>query len=285
MAWRAISPNRRAIQLAKVQRVMTIADHLQELRRRLYVSVAAVLMVAIVLFLDWRLLMRVILLPVYAGGTFLRVHPGFPFVSWDWNLPLVGTASHQLLALSPLEPFFTVIDVVLAASLIVTSPLWLYQLWAFFAPVLDRSKRRIVRELAIMAIILFVLGAAFAYLVVLPAALQFLIQFGIGVFDVQFRASYYLGFVSTFLLAVGAVFDVPPALLTLMALGVVTSQRLRRWRKYAVFAAGAVSAFVVPSQDPISVGLVMLPIYLLYEISLWLAPRFERRVNRSEANG
>jgi sec-independent protein translocase protein TatC len=136
-----------------------------------------------------------------------------------------------------------------------------------------------------MAIALFIVGASFAYLIVLPAALRFLTTFGAGVFDVQFRASYYLGFVSSFLLAVGGVFDVPPVLLTLLALGVVSARRLRRWRRVAVFAAGLIAAFVVPSQDPLSIGLVMVPIYLLYEITIWIAPHFERRLRWSDADG
>ncbi len=285
MAARLSSPNRKVIRMERERRVMSITNHLQELRRRVFASALVTLAVAIALVLRWRLLMQIILLPVYAPTTFLRFLPHYPFLYWSWALPPIGTGGHRLLALSPVEPFFTVINVIAACSLILTSPLWFYQAWAFVAPVFDRRHRKVVRQLAWMAVGLFALGASFAYLVVLPAALRFLTTFGAGVFDVQFRASYYLGFVSTFLLSVGGVFDIPPLLLALIALGIVNANSLRRWRRFALFAAGLISAFVVPSQDPLSIGLVMVPIYLLYEATIRMAPHFERRLKWSDASG
>ena len=279
------SPNRNLRIVERERRVMSVAAHIEELRRRVFLGAAVTIAVGIALVLRWRLLMQIVLLPVYAPTSFLALDSRFPYLRWDWTLPPIGTGGHQLLALSPVEPFFTVINVIAASSLILTSPLWFYQAWAFLAPVFDRERRRVVRQLAFMAIALFIVGASFAYLIVLPAALRFLTTFGAGVFDVQFRASYYLGFVSSFLLAVGGVFDVPPVLLTLLALGVVSARRLRRWRRVAVFAAGLIAAFVVPSQDPLSIGLVMVPIYLLYEVTIWIAPHFERRLRWSDADG
>lgn len=264
---------------------MSVANHIEELRKRVFWAAAATLAVGILLILRWRLLMQIVLLPVYAPASFFALQRHFPYLRWDWALPPIGVGAHRLLALSPVEPFFTVINVIAASSLIITSPLWFYQAWSFLAPIFEQRSRRIVRQLVWMAIALFIVGAAFAYAIVLPAALRFLTTFGSGVFDVQFRASYYLGFVSSFLLAVGGVFDIPPLLLTLLALGVVSARRLRRWRRFAVFAAGLISAFVVPSQDPFSIGLVMVPIYLLYEITIWMAPHFERRLRWSDADG
>ncbi len=285
MAARISSPNRGLRVVERERRVMSVADHIEELRRRVFFGAAVTIVAGILLVLRWRLLMQIVLLPVYAPTSFLSLTHSFPYLRWDWALPPIGVGAHRLLALSPVEPFFTVINVIAASSLIITSPLWFYQAWAFLSPVFEPRRRKVVRQLVFMAIALFLVGATFAYAIVLPAALRFLTTFGSGVFDVQFRASYYLGFVSSFLLAVGGVFDIPPVLLTLLALGVVSTRRLRRWRRVAVFAAGLIAAFVVPSQDPFSIGLVMVPIYLLYEITIWMAPHFERRLRWSDADG
>jgi sec-independent protein translocase protein TatC len=182
----------------------------------------------------------------------------------------------RLVTLGVTEPFTTSVKVSLCAAVALVLPLILWQLWAFLAPAASGQTRAMLGAFAALATTLFVLGVVFAYVVVLPKALAFLVGFDDRLYDVQIRASYYYGFVSLTLLAVGLAFQLPIAVLALTRLGMLSSRTLRRNRRtaYVVLVACAV---LLPTVDPVSLALEIVPLLLLFELSVVLAALLERR--------
>jgi sec-independent protein translocase protein TatC len=164
----------------------------------------------------------------------------------------------------------------LIAGLALALPVVLWQLWSFLAPALEEHTQRIVAVFVLFATLLFAAGVAFAYYVVLPKALGFLTTYNEDLFDIQLRASAYYSFVSLALFGVGLMFEMPVFILALVRLGVVTSAQLRRnWR--VGVALVIVGAALLPTVDPVSLAFEVVPLLLLYALSIALAAFFERR--------
>jgi sec-independent protein translocase protein TatC len=184
----------------------------------------------------------------------------------------------KLVTLGVTEPFTTSVKVSLVAAFALVLPVILWQLWAFLAPAASAEIRAALGAFAALATTLFAVGVVFAYVVVLPKALAFLTGFDDNLYDVQIRASYYYGFASLTLLAVGLAFQLPIAVLALTRIGVLSSRTLRRNRRtaYAVLVACAI---LLPTVDPVSLALEVVPLLLLFELSILLAAVLERRWN------
>jgi sec-independent protein translocase protein TatC len=228
-----------------------LVDHLTELRARLFVSGAAVL----------------------AGfGLAYAVHG--ELLRW-LERPLPPDRRH-LVTFGVTEPFTTSIKVSFLAGLALALPVLLWQLWSFLTPALDRGARRAVAALVASASGLLVVGMAFGYTVALPAAVQFLTSYDASVYDIQIRASDYLSFATTVLLAVGLVFELPVFILGLVRLRVLTAARLRRSRRMGYFLVACL-AVALPGVDPVTTMVEMVPLGLLFEASIWLSVLFERR--------
>ena len=190
--------------------------------------------------------------------------------------PLPAAREGNLITFGVTEPFFTTVKVSLIAGLALALPVVLWQLWSFLAPALEEHTQRIVAVFVLFATLLFILGVAFAYYVVLPKALGFLTTYNEDLFDIQLRASAYYSFVSLALFGVGIMFEMPVFILALVRLGVVTSAQLRRnWR--VGVALVVVGAALLPTVDPVSLAFEVVPLLLLYALSVALAAFFERR--------
>jgi sec-independent protein translocase protein TatC len=182
----------------------------------------------------------------------------------------------RLVTLGVTEPFTTSVKVSLLAALALTLPLVLSQLWAFFAPALTPATQRAIGGLVVLATALFAVGVAFAYAVVLPRALTFLLGFDEHVYEIQVRASYYYGFAAMTLLASGLAFQLPIAILGPLRVGALSAARLRRNRRLAYVALLAF-AILLTTVDPVSLALEVLPLVALFELSVVLAAVMERR--------
>lgn len=193
------------------------------------------------------------------------------------NRPLAGDFRVQTLSVT--EPFFTSVTVAAHAAVIAIFPLVVYHAYRFVAPALEPAPRRVVRSLVLASPALFYAGVAFCYFVVLGPAVQFLLGLGEGSFDVAVRAREYYGFVSTTLLAMGVVFLFPLALLGLARLGVLRAATLRSNRRVALVGAAIVAA-LLPTADPVSLLLEMVPLLALFELSILLVALQERRQAR-----
>lgn len=229
----------------------TLVEHLGELRTRLLISLVAIFLPALLLFIFVRQdLIELLLRPLPEGK--------------------------EIITLGVTEPFFTSLKVCFFAGLAIALPIVLYQLWSFLAPALEESRQRTVRIATAAGAVLFAGGVAFAYVVVLPKALTFLTNFNDEVFNVQIRASYYFSFVLVALLGMGLVFEMPIFVLTLVRLRIVTAEQLRRnWRMGIVLVM--VVAILLPTVDPVSLAFEVVPLLALYFLSVWLATYMEKR--------
>lgn len=182
----------------------------------------------------------------------------------------------DLVTLGVVEPFSTSIKVSLIAGIALALPVLLWQVWSFLAPAVEVHAQRVVLVSVVAATGLFACGVAFMYYVVLPRALEFLTTFDDELYDIQIRASYYYSFVAWTLLAGGLAFQMPIFVLTLVRLRVLTSAILRRNRRIA-FVVLLVFAILLPTVDPVSLAFEVVPLVLLYELSIWLSVLMERR--------
>jgi len=233
---------------------LTLVEHLDELRTRIFVSLGALGVALVLCFWQNHLLLEI------ANG------------------PLPG--GFEPLTFSPSEPFMTTLTLSLYGAILLTMPLLLYQVYAFVLPAFSPHERKTVTPLLLMVPILFVAGVVFAYFVVTPAAVNFLLNFNDDQFNIQIRAREYYSFFSLSLIAVGILFQIPVAVLAVTRLGIVSVDTLTKNRRYAILVI-AVLAMLLPGTDPITMLLSMLPLIVLFEFSLILARVFDRR--RSQA--
>ncbi len=174
------------------------------------------------------------------------------------------------------EPFVTTLTVCGYFALLFTLPVLLYQAYAFIIPALDPNERRTAVPLMVAAPVLFIVGVAFAYLIVLPPAIHFLQGYNSGNFDILVQAKTYYGFEIFTMLAIGLAFQLPLALLGLQRMGVINSQTLTRHWRYAIVIIAVIAA-AMPAADPVTTGLEALPLVLLYLASIVLLKIADRR--------
>ena len=191
--------------------------------------------------------------------------------------PLVETlpAGASMVAIDVASPFFTPLKLTLFAALLLAMPAMLYQLWAFVAPGLYRHEKRLALPLLVSSVLLFYVGCLFAYALVLPLVFGFLTSITPEGVAMMTDISRYLDFVLVMFLAFGACFEVPVAVVILVALGWVTTDQLRAARSYVIVGAFALAAILTPP-DVISQLLLAIPMCLLYEVGIvaarWIAP-------------
>ena len=228
---------------------LTVVDHLDELRTRIIVS-AAVLIVAVGLCF-WQ---NDLLLAVANG-------------------PLPD--GREPITFGVTEPFFTTMKLSFYAGILLALPVLLYQAYAYVLPAFKPTERRVVLPLLLMVPVLFVAGAVFAYFVILPAALNFLLGFNADQFNIQIRGSEYYSFFVLTLISVGILFQIPVGTIAVTRLSIITPEQLASNRRYAVLVI-AILAMLLPGTDPVTMLISMAPLYVLFELSLVLARRFGR---------
>lgn len=273
-----------------------LLDHLIELRKRLIICVAALIVGFIVCFAFSRQIYIFLLHPFEVGAGLLAAqkasgghHGPFDLLLALMGLkevPTVAGAGLKLVFTAPLEFFFTKLKLAGFGAVVLTFPILAWQLYRFVAPGLYKRERRAFVPFLIASPVLFLLGAALVYFVMLPFVLWFSLSqqiVGAGNITVELlpKVSDYLTLVTTLLLAFGLCFQLP-VVLTLAGLsGLVSSQMLRSGRRYAIVGVFVVAAVVTPP-DPISQMMLAIPICLLYEISIWCVWLIERRRRRDE---
>jgi sec-independent protein translocase protein TatC len=233
----------------------TVVEHLSELRHRLLIAIAAIIPAFLLTF---------------AFHTTL--------ITW-LKRPL--PPDKTLVTLGVLEPFTTAVKVSAMAAVAIVLPILIWQLWGFLAPAVDEATQRALRVFIVIGAFLFAAGVVFAYFVVLPAAIEFLVNFDDSIYNVQLRASYYLSFTSLVLLASGLAFEMPIFILALVRIRVLSYDKLRKNRKigYALMVAFAV---LLPTVDPVSLLFEVIPLLILFEASIWLSGLMEKRWNRNQ---
>ena len=155
-------------------------------------------------------------------------------------------------------------------------PVVLWQTWSFLAPAFQENSQRIVAGCVAVATVLFATGLAFAYFIVLPRALNFLTTYNEEFFQIEVRANYYFSFVTLGLIGFALVFQLPIFVLALVRLGVLTSGSLRRNRRIG-YVSVLVVAIILPTVDPVSLAFEVVPLLVLFELSIWAAVLLEKR--------
>ena len=234
----------------------TLVEHLEELRARLIVSLVAL---------------------AVGGGVAFAFHERL----LDWLRAPLPDQHDRLATFGVTEPFLTSLRVSVYAGFVLALPILLWQLWAFLAPAFEEAHQRIVAGFVALSTALFAGGIVFAYYVVLPAALRFLTNYDDAIYDNFIRARDYLSFATVTILAVALVFELPIFVLTLVRIGAVSADTLRRNRRLGIVIVVAV-AVLLPSVDPVSLVFEAVPLILLFEGSIWLSAFFEKRWNEPE---
>lgn len=236
---------------------MTVVEHLQELRRRLLISVVAFFVLAIVAYAFYTPILDFLTAPLEEGERIGNV------TVEGLNVPGITTAFNMRIKVS------------MFAGLVLALPFILWQVWRFIVPGLEAREKRYALGFVLSAVVLFTFGAWLAFLV-LPQAIGFLLGFAGPPLKPLIFIDQYLSFVIFMILAFGLSFQYPLLLLFLAGIGMLSSARLRSWRRYAFFLSFVLAAVATPSGDPLSMTLMAVPLYLLYE-GTQLVVRFAMR--------
>lgn len=230
-------------QEASLDREMTLAGHLNELRSRLFWSGSAWIAATILCYSFVPQLMD------FTRDRFLNK-----------NVHLIFT--------KPTEAFIAYIKVAMVAGVFVASPILIYNLIMFVIPGLKPNEKRWITRLVPVSIVLFLCGCIFAFFVVLPVTMNFFLSFSTDALNPMFQVGDFLGFITGLLLLSGASFQLPLVLFFAALVGVVSSKQLREWRRYAIFLSALIAAVATPTPDAFTMAVVALPIWILFELSV-----------------
>lgn len=253
-------PDELQVAPAPHEKAMGFWEHLEELRGTIIKSVATMVVFAVLIGVFIRQFNQVLLWPLrYA----LTEYPGLDI---------------KLVAQSMLEPFTMIVQLCLLGSITLSIPFVLFFIGQFVAPALTPREMKAVLPMCISALLLFLVGAAFGFFVLMPSTIKISIELH-RAFDLihMWTVAKYYGTLMWLVLGVGAAFQFPLIIIVLVWLGLVTTAFLRKYRRHAIVVIFIVSAIVTPTPDPINQGLFALPLYLFYEIAIVVSTRIERK--------
>ena len=239
---------------------MPFTSHLEELRTRIIrIMIAAAIGFGVCwYFKDW--LFQIITRPLH------QVLPPNSFMIYT-NLP---------------EAFFNYMKISFFASLFLTSPYSLYQLWKFISPGLYKTEKKYVVPFVITSTLLFVGGVLFGYFLALPPAFSFFVEFSSDFLKPMISLREYLSFCLKLLLAFGLSFELPVIIFFMVKIGVVSSKMLAKQRRYAILVIFVAAAILTPSPDALTQIIMAIPLMGLYEIGIFVAKFAEKK--RPKAN-
>jgi sec-independent protein translocase protein TatC len=251
---------------------MPLFAHLEDLRKRILISLGAMVVAFVVAFTFSEEIFGVLMFPLRYSLDFSVTELYLQFVPDD---KLNAT---KLVFLAPAEAFWMNMKVALVAALILSLPVIFHQLWKFISPGLLEKEKKYVMPFVLGATGLFLFGASFCFILVLPFALSFLLTYKVGDFLMpMLSVGQYTDFCLKFILAFGAIFELPILIIVFAKLGLVTPDTLRKHRRLAIVLAFVAGAILTPTPDAFNQTLMAVPIILLYELGILLASIFTRR--------
>jgi sec-independent protein translocase protein TatC len=292
--------------MANEQPSLTFTEHLEELRRRLIICAVALLVCTAIGFLLARPVLSILIRPlsrvsykqnekvlhltVSEDGVLrtqepltaedikqlskLRIEFDFPELN-DTKFVFGPDYRSHFYYFHPVDPFVLTIKAALMTGILLALPIWLWQVWLFVSPALTNKERRYIISLLGLALILFPVGAGFAYYS-LKFALGFLNRYTIPGLEPRLDILKYISFALTMMIAAGCVFEVPLVILFLTRIGVISTKTLRKYRAAAIVLIFVLAAAFTPP-DPLTMIAMAIPIILLYELSIWIARPLERK--------
>jgi sec-independent protein translocase protein TatC len=239
---------------------MSFWSHLDELRKRIVNSAIAIGIGFVLCFAYSEEILGLLLLPMNASISFALK---FPFVAFTPN-KTVQTLHFTALT----EPFMSHLKIGFIAGIMLMIPVLLRQVWLFIAPGLLPRERRYAGQFVFFATIFFAVGVLFCFLVLLPIAVPFLISYKAEHLTPIIKIGDYIDFTLKFMLATGAVFELPLIMILLGRMGIINVDSLTRFRKYAFLIAFIIGGIVTPTPDAFNMTIMSIPIYLLYELGI-----------------
>jgi sec-independent protein translocase protein TatC len=255
-----LMPRTRARRRRDPAQGLTVIEHLEELRSRLIVSLIAVGLGTVVgwVFFHW----------IFGVLT-------DPYLKLCKAGVIKSPTGCKLVFTGVVEPFLIRFKVALAAGIAIALPVLLYELWRFITPGLTKPERRLALPFVGSSLVLFALGGLFAYLT-LSKGLRFLLGFAGNSIVPLLTVDRFINFVIFMVLAFGLSFEFPLILIMLCWVNVLSSQRLRQWRRWAILFIAIYAAVITPSQDPYTQLAMMVPMYAFYELSILVARGLKR---------
>ncbi len=239
---------------------MSFWSHLDELRKRIvYISIA-IGVGFIACFNYSEDILGVLLLPLNATADFRGT---FPFIAFTPN-KIVQELHFTTLT----EPFMAHLKIGFVAGMMLMLPVILYQVWKFIAPGLLRHERKYASQFVIFATIFFGIGVLFCFFFLLPFAIPFLVTYKTEHLKAIIKIGDYINFTLMFMLASGAVFELPLIMVVLGRMGIINVDSLRSFRKYAFLGSFIIGGIVTPTPDAFNMTIMSIPIYLLYELGI-----------------
>ncbi|WP_218110289.1 twin-arginine translocase subunit TatC [Oligoflexus tunisiensis] len=239
-------------------KVMGLLEHVDELRSRIFKSVLAILILFVGAF--------------YFSEHILNFLKG-PLVA---VLPKDSNALHFT---GPMDVFMAQCKLALFVAMVLGCPIWLYQLWRFVEPALYEHEKKWALPFLVSAVLLFVAGVAFCYLLMVPWSLKYLIGLGQNVATPIITVSDYMSLLTLLMLGFGIIFETPIILIVLSMVGVISAESLKKNRRIVLVAFFIAAAIITPTPDPVGQLIMAFPMWLLYELSIFIIQIIDKKRN------
>jgi sec-independent protein translocase protein TatC len=249
--------------LARKRGEMPFLEHLEELRWRILWSLLSIGIGAVVGFA----------LVYYFDVMALLVHP---------LRVAYGDPEYKLINLSPADPFFVTLKLGIVVGVLLVFPIVVYHIWSFLAPALEKHEKRAIVPALYLGLVLFLCGVALAYFVALPLTLAFFQNFQVDFLEEQLEVGKTLAFITKLLLGFGFIFELPVVVMILSVLGLVTPEFLKSKRRHAIVLITVVASFLTPGDVITLTIMLMVPLFFLYEFSIFLSRMIWKRKKAKE---
>jgi sec-independent protein translocase protein TatC len=242
---------------------MPFLDHLEELRWRILWSLLAIVAGTVVGFVVVH----------YFGVMELLIVP---------MREAYGDEQFRLIYLSPADPFFITLKLAVVVGVILAFPIIVYQVWSFLSPALEKHEKRTIIPALYLGLVLFSAGVALAYFIALPLTMTFFQNFQAEFLEEQLEVSKTLAFITKLLIGFGIIFELPVVVMILSALGLVTPEFLKSKRRHAMVLITVLASFLTPGDVITLTIMLMVPLFFLYEFSIFLSKLIWRRKRARE---
>ena len=248
-----------------------LTQHLTELRKRILISVVCIFLAFFVLFNFSEKLFDILMLPLKSE---IRLDFTSPYLHFKEKAPV------PLVFLAPAEAFWMHMKVSFVAAFVFALPVIFLQIWKFISPGLLSKEKKYVTPFLLGSTLLFIVGALFCFVIILPFAMTFLLGYKTESLTPMISVGSYIDFCLKFILAFGAIFELPVVIIFLTKFGIVSPETLAKKRKYAVLFSFIAAAILTPTPDAFNQVLMAVPIIVLYEVGIILSKIMFRKKKR-----
>ncbi len=252
-----------------------LTEHLGELRNRIVVSLIAVAITFGICFYYSEYIFHLLTSPLHKTLEFSLHKPYISFIPSK-------TPEIKLVFLAPAEALWMHMKIAFISAFIICSPLIFFEIWRFIAPGLLEKERKYALPFIFTTTFLFLIGSLFCFIIVLPFAMNFLLNYKTENLTPMISVGNYIDLCLKFILSFGAIFELPVVLVFLTRMGIVTSEFLSKNRKYAALIAFVAAALLTPTPDAFNQTLMAVPIIILYEAGIWASRIFNKKKKSEE---